>query len=57
MRADVAMADYILVRVFTDEKRVLKEMAQESGTSLSEFVRSRTLGGMKSGGGAVHGAS
>lgn len=57
MRADVAMADYILVRVFTDEKQALKEMAQEHGTSLSEFVRSRTLGGMKSSGGVVHGAA
>ena len=43
MRADVAMADYILVRVFTEEKQALKKKAQEKGTSLSELVRSSVL--------------
>lgn len=57
MRSEVAMSGYIRIRVFTDEKQALKEMAQERGTSLSELVRSCTLRGMKCAGGAVHGAS
>ncbi|UVV67030.1 plasmid mobilization protein [Brucella anthropi] len=56
MRADVAMADYILVRVFTEEKRALKETAREKGVSLSEFIRTRAMGGPKLGGSA-NGAS
>jgi len=43
MRADVAMADYILVRVFTEEKLTLKEVARKKGTSLSELIRASAL--------------
>lgn len=56
MRADVAMADYILVRVFTEEKRALKETAKEKGLSLSEFIRTRAMSA-SSVGGSAHGAS
>lgn len=48
MRSNVAMADYILVRVFTEEKRSLKEFASKRGMSLSEYIRSSSLGGVRS---------
>ncbi|MGN7960531.1 plasmid mobilization protein [Brucella sp. 22210] len=43
MRANVAMADYILIRVFREEKQALKEVARKKGTSLSELVRASAL--------------
>ncbi|MBX8812131.1 hypothetical protein HBA91_05815 [Ochrobactrum sp. MR34] len=43
MRSDVAMPDYIRIRVFSDEKQHLKEVAQKRGISLSELIRSKTL--------------
>ncbi|WP_022711071.1 hypothetical protein [Pseudochrobactrum sp. AO18b] len=43
MRSDVAMPDYIRIRVFPDEKQHLKEAAQKRGISLSELIRSKTL--------------
>lgn len=43
MRANVAMADYILVRVFAEEKRTLKETARKKGTSISSLIRDAVL--------------
>lgn len=43
MRANIAMADYILIRVFREEKQALKEVARKKGTSLSELVRASAL--------------
>lgn len=43
MRSDVAMPDYIRVRVFSDEKQHLKEVAKKRGVSLSELIRSKAL--------------
>lgn len=43
MRSDVAMPDYIRIRVFPDEKQHLKEAAQKRGISLSELIRTKTL--------------
>ncbi|PYE88770.1 DUF6290 family protein [Phyllobacterium leguminum] len=43
MRSDVAMPDYIHVRVFREEKRTLEKLAQEKGTSLSELIRASVL--------------
>ncbi len=43
MRADVAMPDYILIRVFTEEKQALKEQARKKGTSLSGLIRDAVL--------------
>lgn len=39
MRSNFAMPDLIRVRVFSDEKRHMKEAARRQGMSLSEFVR------------------
>lgn len=43
MRSDVAMPDYIRIRVFSDEKQSLKEVAKKRGVSLSELIRSKAL--------------
>ncbi|ABY37352.1 Hypothetical protein, conserved [Brucella suis ATCC 23445] len=43
MRADTAMPDYILIRVFTEEKQALKELARKKGTSLSGLIRDAVL--------------
>ncbi|MEL4072835.1 hypothetical protein WKW50_22105 [Ochrobactrum sp. GPK 3] len=45
MRADTAMPDYILIRVFTEEKQALKEQARKKGTSLSGLIRNAVLDG------------
>jgi len=43
MRADVAMPDHILIRVFSEEKKTLKELARKKGTSLSGLIRAAVL--------------
>lgn len=43
MRSDVAMPDYLRIRLFSDEKIFLKETAEKHGLSLSEFIRSKVL--------------
>lgn len=43
MRTDVTMSDNIRIRLFSDEKQILKETAKKHGLTLSEFVRSKTL--------------
>ncbi|GEM_PF-1374477 len=56
MRSDIAMSGYIRIRVFSEEKRSLKEIARDHGLSLSEFIRLRALNGSELGS-AVHGNS
>lgn len=43
MRSDVAMSGYIRIRVFQDEKRMLKELARKKGASLSGMIRAAIL--------------
>lgn len=43
MRSDVAMPDTIRIRVFSDEKQILNEVAKKRGVSLSELLRALIL--------------
>ncbi len=43
MRSEIAMPDIIHIRVLSDEKRAMKEIARKNGTTLSNLIRASVL--------------